>query len=191
MRSMLRALILPALFTSSAVMAEPLDRESVVDSLIEEVQAAHESKFFEIVERFEKTLEEDPEDAAAATDRCRFLSYFYYSEDFYIEEADDLFEKSEDYLDRFEKSPEVELYHLEGLYGEEVLTKGEELLDDPEILWAPHQRGKIHLALARQYQLEEDERKQYRNAELAYQLYPTIESQFLWAESLKDRDRED
>ena len=170
---------------------EPVDAGSVGshEKFIETVEKSQEAQFEDVVDRYERHLAIHPDDAVAATERCHFVSYFAYAEDFYLESAGDLLEEYESYLERFENEPVVELYRLGSVYGEDAIEKGEQLLDATRIDWTDEQLAEIHLTLARQYGYNKSPEQSRQHAKMAFEKHPTHESQLLWGTALKDEGR--
>ncbi len=126
------------------------------EKLAEQVGYSQTTQFKETIEKYNEYLEKNPDDAVAATERCLFASYFYSSDDFFIEESEPTLESSEAYLERFENNPVVELYLLDRAFGDDLIDKGNELLLNKDISWSDPQIAEIHLTLATQFNYKEN-----------------------------------
>ena len=125
--------LLVAVVSTVADEAIDVGAEESHQRFVETVEESSEWRFSEIVKRYDRYLSANPNDPIAATERCHFITYFVYSEDFYIESAEELLEKSEAYLDRFDDDPFVELYRLGELYGEDAISRAEKLLKNKKV----------------------------------------------------------
>lgn len=181
--------LLVAVVSTIADEAIDVGAEESHQRFVETVEESSESCFSEIVKRYDRYLSANPNDPIAATERCHFITYFVYSEDFYIESAEELLEKSEAYLDRFDDDPFVELYRLGELYGEDAISRAEKLLKNKKVDWSDEQLAEIHLTLARQYSYNKEPEASRKHAELSFEKHATADTQIIWGEALKDDSR--
>ncbi len=167
-----------------------LSMEGSHEQFIKTVEDSQRVRFKNTVGIYDKYLAENPDDPVAATERCLFISYFVYSEDIYIQEAEELLEKAETYLNNFQQDPVVEIYRLDQLYGEKLIEKAEALLKRPKIKWSDAQLSDIHLKLASQYSQQPDLKKSGKHALQSLAAKPGAPAQLLAAEYYQSIEEE-
>jgi uncharacterized protein len=152
--------ILAALaFVGFAAHAEP---GNVIDELrpfpaptvrMQQVDAAARAAFDAAVAEYDKQVEQNPYDVVDRLQRCRFIEQFIANYE-YASFIDDVSEQEEQcrakLMEQHPEHPEVALWDLESTYGDQLLTKGAELLRRSSMgTWTQGQMARLYTMLAR------------------------------------------
>lgn len=120
---------------------------------MKQVDAAARSAFDAALADYDKQVEQNPYDVIDQLQRCRFIDQFIANYE-YASYIDDVSAQEEQcrtrLMEEHPEHPEVALWDLERTYGEQLLTKGEELVRQaPFALWTPGQLARLYTMLAR------------------------------------------
>src|SRR4249919_1048609 len=106
------------------VLAQAPTPEQQFDQVIAEKHAAYQR----VVADYDRRIAAAPEDRALQVARCRFMSMASDEEDDIASAVDDAAACEETLASRWHGAPEVELFLLQNVYGDEAVRKGEALL---------------------------------------------------------------
>jgi membrane protease YdiL (CAAX protease family) len=117
--------------------------------LVERVTRAQADQYGVIVAEYDEYVAAHPEDVVAHIEKCRFIRQFADSEDFPIEAAADDAERCDEALRvaPFDNDGRVQLYLLDRMYGEALVTQAEKLLPE-SYPWPQPLRARLYEKLA-------------------------------------------
>jgi membrane protease YdiL (CAAX protease family) len=146
------------IFAPLAAVAQPIGPDVLGGSpeasvRLEEISGDLEQRFEDAMARYDAEIAEQPHRIRAQLARCEFVEAFA-SEYEYVSFSDELYERSEqcaeDLRARFSDHPELRLWQLGRIYGdEEILETGQSLLNVIDVHgWTSGQRGRLYTLLA-------------------------------------------
>jgi membrane protease YdiL (CAAX protease family) len=117
--------------------------------LVERVTRAQADQYGVIVAEYDEYVAAHPDDVVARIEKCRFIREFSDSEDFPIEAAADDAERCDEALRvaAFDNDGRVQLYLLDRMYGEALVTQAEKLLPE-SYPWPQPLRARLYEKLA-------------------------------------------
>jgi len=117
--------------------------------LVERVTRAQADQYGVIVAEYDEYVAAHPDDVVARIEKCRFIRQFSDSEDFPIEAAADDAERCDEALRvaTFDNDARVQLYLLDQMYGEALVTQAERLLPE-SYPWPQPLRARLYEKLA-------------------------------------------
>jgi len=159
MKGMHRLRIVAAFVLGCAGVAVAAESRLTPEAGAEQVRAHKLAQYRDVLGTFDRALEAAPDDAGVALDRCRFIGQFTDDESGdWIDAAPDAYDRCQAALEaRWGKVPDVQLFVLGNLWGEQAVERGESLLAEAEA-WAPAQRRELFERLSLAYSGEDDER---------------------------------
>jgi hypothetical protein len=152
--------------------AGAIDADATVDALTARVQGAHLAGYVSALQEFDALQAKYPEDVELHIGRCRFLQSFAWAEDAPIERAADDYEQCQQQLREgsLAGNASVQLYLLDGQYGEAAIDAGEKLRDAARG-WAPQDRARLFETLSFRYSSTNEKVSDYYSR-LAVQAWP-------------------
>ena len=120
---------------------------------MKEIDAAARAAFDTALAEYDRQVEQNPYDIVDRLQRCRFIDQFVAGYE-YAGFVDDVSDKAEQcratLVEEHAGHPEIALWQLEQSYGEELLTKGAELLSrSASGTWTAGQSARLYTMLAR------------------------------------------
>lgn len=159
------------------------------ERLIESVSNFGEEYYKSVVAAYEERCEGEESDVLLAVERCRFIEYFLYSEDFIIASAEEDHERAISFLDeKYAAEPEAMLYNLDNTYGEEFFVNANEM-ESATNRWPAKLRAQFCLLIAQRAQWNETSIEAIDYAVQAYRLDRKPETANLYAGLLIEKDR--
>jgi uncharacterized protein len=161
------------------------------ERFIAEVEAGQVEAYARVMEGYRAALAERPEDALLLVECVRFIEYFHYSEELYIEaaEADHTF-FSEALEARFAEAPARILYALEQSWGENFDAL-EERYRRAVLSWSGEDRARFDFLVARRRDWDGKSFLALGPAEASFRRHPTVEAGLLLAELQAGRGEAD
>jgi len=159
MKGMHRLRIVAAFVLACAGVAMAAEPRLTPEAGAEQVRAHKLAQYRDVLGAFDRAVEAVPGDAGVALDRCRFIGQFTDDESGdWIDSAPDAFDRCQADLEaRWGRVPDVQLFVLGNLWGEEAMERGESLLKQAGT-WAPAQRRQLFEQLSLAYSGEDDAR---------------------------------
>lgn len=119
---------------------------------LEQVAGDLREAFDAVLGEYGDAIRAGPYDVVTRVERCRFIDEFSYTYE-YVSWSEELLERAAQCAEAlyaiYPEHPEVELYRLEGLYGESVLAAGAPLeAQYPLAGWTQGQHARLYEALA-------------------------------------------
>ncbi len=144
-------LVASSLFAENTARKHELDHEA----FIKKITSSQDDYFDEIVERYNTYLQLHPSDINIYIEKCKFIElaqYDYYDEynpnqNLYDTESAKLFK-------RFPKAPQVLVYKIESLWGDdlaEALEDAEKIIKKDNRKWSDEQVGSVYSKIAYQH----------------------------------------
>jgi hypothetical protein len=123
--------------------------EGHYQQLVERVTRAQANQYGVIVAEYDEYVVAHPDDVVARIEKCRFIDQFSNSEDFPIEAAADDAKRCDEALQvaSFDNDGRVQLYLLDQMYGEALVTRAEKLLPE-SYPWPQPLRARLYEKLA-------------------------------------------
>lgn len=152
------------------------------ERFIEEVENGQTREYRRVVAAYREAMEEQPDNALLAVEGLRFVQFFYYSEDLYIEESESDHEAFSALLDeRFPQAPPKILLDLESSWGDEF-DHLKERYEGRVAQWSEAERAQFEFLVAQHRQWDGQTALALGSAQSAFELHPTLESGLLLAE---------
>lgn len=165
MRLWLRSTLATLALIGPTVQAGSID---VVDELhtlpapgvrMKQIDGAARAAFDTALAEYDEQIEQNPYDVVEQLQRCRFIEQFVANYE-YAGFIDDLVQRAGQCRtrlgERHPEHPEVALWQLQGTYGDQMLTKGAELVRQAALgTWTTGQSARLYSMLARAADLSE------------------------------------
>lgn len=158
------------IFAALALVGFAVHAESVnvIDALrslpaptarIKQIDAAARTAFDAALAEYDQQVEQNPYDIVDRLQRCRFIDQFVANYEYagFVDDVAELAEQCRAKLvEEHAEHPEIALWQLERTYGDESLTKGAELLQQPSMnMWTTGQSARLYTMLARAADLDD------------------------------------
>lgn len=152
---------------------------------LELVARARSVEYSSVISRVDAHLAVEPQDVVAAIEKCRFIVGWAEAEDAPIESASADSDKCREALDAapYTDDPEVRLYLLDELWGDDGIAAGRKLLTPAES-WPDLAQARLHEKLAALYEFQEDSQEAGKHAAKAVALNPGSTAVVIAAERL-------
>ncbi|MDR3397336.1 MAG: type II CAAX endopeptidase family protein [Pandoraea sp.] len=144
-----------------------------LDEASRQIDAASLAKYRQIAADYTAAVRANPDDAALALARCRFMQNYSWSDELrWAEHAQKDLETCQPALRaKFGERPEIALYLLQNVYGKAAIAQGTALLPKAEG-WPAKDRASLHTALSNAYQATQDTKNAGLQAVEAAKLAP-------------------
>lgn len=150
LRSSCAAILVVLAWTGCAFAADPASDLTPASGL-ERVQAGKADAYHEVLAEFDAAIHASPDDPTLAVSRCQFIGQFTDEDYEWIESAAADFKACREGVEaRWPTDPNVQLFALDQLWGEEATTRGETLLRGADA-WPAALRRRLLTRLSEDY----------------------------------------
>lgn len=162
---------------------------------IERIRNSSDNIYSECIEEYDAYLSNHPDDVTAIIEKCRFIQLAQYNEEEDYNPNQEVFDScAADLKERFPEHPEVLLFQITYLWGEElegVFETAEKTVEKDSIEWTKENLAMLYSSMADHYYYEPDYKKAFHYITLAIINDEKYKTSLEYARILVELDRDE